>query len=255
MIKTGFIPKIAFSVLGIEIYWYAVLITMAIIIAILWCRHHDGRYHIKFNDIFDLVIFLIPISIICARLYYVLFGLDYFLCNPIQIVNIKNGGLAIYGGIIGGVITIYIFCKKRKIKFLDLLDYIVPVLSLGQAIGRIGNYINIEAYGRQTNLPIKMEITVNGVVEYVHPTFLYESILTFLLFFILSNMAKKRKFSGQITYFYIIIYSFARIFIENLRTDSSMLNNYRISEILSIVFFIIFSVFLSIAMYKHRKLS
>jgi len=253
IIKTGIIPRVAITILGMEIYWYAILIVAAIMIAIIWCKRKDGRFEIKFDDILDLIIFLIPISIISARLYYIIFEMDYFFSNPLEIFNLRNGGLAIYGGIIGGAITIFIFCKIRKIKFLDLLDYIVPVLALGQAIGRIGNYINVEAYGIETTLPLKMEIIENGITKYVHPTFLYEAIVTFALFIILSQLSKKRKFSGEITYLYIIIYSFARIFIESLRTDSLMLQNYRISQILSIVLFITFSIILSFYIWKNRK--
>lgn len=253
IIKTGIIPRVAITILGMEIYWYAILIVAAIMIAIIWCKRKDGRFEIKFDDILDLIIFLIPISIISARLYYIIFEMDYFFSNPLEIFNLRNGGLAIYGGIIGGAITIFIFCKIRKIKFLDLLDYIVPVLALGQAIGRIGNYINVEAYGIETTLPLKMEIIENGITKYVHPTFLYEAIVTFALFIILSQLSKKRKFSGEITYLYIIIYSFVRIFIESLRTDSLMLQNYRISQILSIVLFITFSIILSFYIWKNRK--
>ena len=134
-------------------------------------------FGIKFEDIIDLLIFLIPISIISARLYYVLFDLNYFIKNPMQIFNIRTGGLAIYGGIIGGIITCIVFCKKRKINILDLLDYLAPALALGQAIGRWGNFANIEAYGVETTLPWRMGIyEANKYVE-VHPTFLYESIV------------------------------------------------------------------------------
>lgn len=235
------INKIAFTILGVPIYWYAILIVASIALAIFLCKKNDGKYNISYNDIIDLSIILIPISFICARLYYVLFNLKSYT-NLISILNIKDGGLAIYGGIIGGAIVIYLFCKKRNIKMLDLLDYIVPYLALGQAIGRWGNFINIEAYGEITNLPWKMGIeTINGI-QYVHPTFLYESICTFIIFIILTKLSKRRKFSGQIVYGYLILYSFIRFFIEGLRIDSLMFGSFRISQIVSAVLFITFLI-------------
>lgn len=245
------INKVAFTVLGVPIYWYAILIVASLALAIFLCKKDDGKYNIKFDDIIDLSIILIPVAFICARLYYVIFNLKSYT-NIASVLNIKDGGLAIYGGIIGGAIVVYIFCKKKNIKMLDLLDYIVPYLALGQAIGRWGNFINVEAYGTNTNLPWKMGIeTINGL-EYVHPTFLYESICNFIIFVILAKLWKRRKFSGEITYLYLILYSFIRFFIEGLRTDSLMLGGFRISQIVSAVLFITFSI----VYYKNvRKLN
>lgn len=129
------ISRIAFSICNIDIYWYAILMTSAFIIALIIFKINDGKLNIKFYDILDLSIYIIPISILSARLYYVLFNISQYIENPLEILNFRNGGLAIYGGIIGGVITCYIFCKKRKINILDLLDYIVPCLAL-----RTGNW-------------------------------------------------------------------------------------------------------------------
>lgn len=155
------INKIAFTVCGINVYWYAIFIIASLILAIILCKTKDGKFGIKFEDIVDLSIILIPISFICARIYYVIFNLKEYK-NILQIINIRDGGLAIYGGIIGGIIVLYIFCKKRKIKFLNMLDYLAPLLALGQSIGRWGNFMNVEAYGTKTNLPWKMGIhTVN----------------------------------------------------------------------------------------------
>lgn len=183
-------------------------------------------------------------SFICARIYYVIFNIGNYT-NIIEIINIKDGGLAIYGGIIGGVAISYVFCKKRKINLLDLLDYIVPFLALGQAIGRWGNFINVEAYGTNTNLPWKMGIQGPNGIEYVHPTFLYESICNLIIFIILSKISKKRKYTGQITYYYIVMYSFIRALIENLRIDSLMLYNFRISGILSCILFVTFCIIIA----------
>ena len=124
------INRIALSIGGLSIYWYAILMTSAFAISLLIYKLKNGKFEIKFSDILDLALLLIPISIVSARLYYILFNLEYYVANPTQIFNLRSGGLAIYGGIIGGAVTCYIFCKKRKIDLLDLLDYIVPCLAL-----------------------------------------------------------------------------------------------------------------------------
>lgn len=235
------IRKTAFEIFGVPVYWYAILIVSSIALALILCKIKDKKFGIKFEDILDLSIFLIPISLICARLYYVLFNLKNFPTFA-SIFNIRDGGLAIYGGIIGGVITCYIFCKKRKLNLLNLLDYIVPFLALGQGIGRWGNFINVEAYGTRTNLPWKMGIQVGNETQYVHPTFLYESICNIIIFIILNIIAKKRKYTGEITYLYIIMYSGIRFLIEGLRQDSLMLGQARISQIISAILFISFSI-------------
>lgn len=233
------IPRVAITIFNIEIYWYAILMVSAMVIAIIMFKKRDGLYKIKFSEILDLLIYLIPISIISARLYYVLFKLDYYIANPIEILNTRNGGMAIYGGVIGGAITCVVFCKIRKINLLDLIDYIVPGLVLGQAIGRWGNFINIEAYGTKTNLPWRMGIYDLGEYIEVHPTFLYESLACFIIFAILILLKNKRKFKGQIALTYLALYSLERSFVEGLRTDSLMLGNIRISQALSITIFVI----------------
>ncbi len=124
------INRIALSIGGISIYWYAILMTFAFAISLLIYKLKNGKFEIKFSDILDLALLLIPISIVSARLYYILFNLEYYVANPMQMFNLRSGGLAIYGGIIGGAVTCYIFCKKRKINLLNLLDYIVPCLAL-----------------------------------------------------------------------------------------------------------------------------
>ena len=152
------IDSIAINVFGINIYWYAIFIVIAFSVAILFCKKDDGKYNIKFEQILEILLFVMPISIICARLYFVIFKLDYYIQNPTEIINIRNGGLAIYGGIIGVILTISIYCKIKKISFLDILDYFVPYLVLGQAIGRWGNFFNAEAHGTVTDNIFRMGI-------------------------------------------------------------------------------------------------
>ena len=252
--------KIAFKIGDWGIHWYALLIVSAFLIAIFFFYENSRKFGIKFEDIIDLMLYLIPISIISARLYYCIFKGDYYFKNPMQILNFRSGGLAIYGGIIGGVTTSYIFCQKRRINLLALFDYIAPYLALGQAIGRWGNFINVEAYGTETNLPWRMGIWSNGIYKEVHPTFLYESIANFIIFLILTYLnsektKQKYKFTGKTTYMYFILYSLARFFIEGIRADSLMIYNVKISQILSLGIFVVFSFILSKKALSNRKMN
>lgn len=244
---------VAFNLFGIDVYWYAIIITVALVVGLAILKMNEGKYNIKFDDCLDIFIITFPLSIIGARLYYILFNLQYYLHKPSEILNFRGGGMAIYGGIIAGTISILIITKVKKIDFLDMLDYTAPALALGQAIGRWGNFINGEAYGTETNLPWAIRVLENSVYKNVHPTFLYESLATFTIFIILTKLSKNRKFRGQITYIYIILYSFARFFIEGIRIDSLMLNNIRISQILSLILFVTFCGILSYDVVKKHK--
>jgi phosphatidylglycerol:prolipoprotein diacylglycerol transferase len=139
------INSIAINLFGIDIYWYAIFIVLAFAIGIAFCKKDDGKYNIKFEDILNILIFLIPISIICARLYFVLFKLDYYAKNPLEIFNIRNGGLAIYGGIIGAVITILVYCKYAKLSVLDVIDYIAPYLPLRTSNWKMGKLCKLRS--------------------------------------------------------------------------------------------------------------
>ena len=134
------IEPVAFEIFGIDIHWYAIFIVSAMILALIIFKIRDGLYNAKFADLVDLVIYLIPISIISARLYYVIFNLEYYISFPDQILSIRTGGLAIYGGIIGGLITCIVFCKKRNIKLLELLDFMAPALALRTSNRKMGKF-------------------------------------------------------------------------------------------------------------------
>ena len=236
------INNVMFSIGSLDIYWYAIIIVTAMIVAMLILKKKDGLFDIKFDEILNLAVIVIPIAIISARIYFVIFKIEDFINNPLDIFNFRTGGLAIYGGIIGGLITCIVYSKKKKINLLDLLDYIVPAVAIGQSIGRWGNFVNIEAYGTETTLPWRMGVYELGEYIEVHPTFLYESIATLLLFIILIYIGNKRKFKGQLTYIYLIGYGFARMLIEGLRTDSLMLGPIRISQLLSAIIIVTASI-------------
>ncbi len=239
---------VAFTVFGKEIVWYAILITIGMILSAVYAFNRGRKLGIKTDYMYDYAIFTIILGVIGARLYYVLTSLDRYT-KFVQVFEIWNGGLAIYGGIIGGAIAIIIVSLFRKINILTALDAIAPSVMIGQAIGRWGNYFNQEAFGCNTTLPWGMKswvVTQNsnysleGTVEYlksaqqslvdqgmtvdpngyVHPTFLYESLWNVIGFVIIHFMYKKRKFKGQMFLMYITWYGLGRAFIEMLRTDS-----------------------------------
>ncbi len=227
---------VAFSVFGFEIRWYGLLIAIAVLIGTLLATKEAKRKGIKEEAFLDLLIFAVPVAIIFARLYYVIFTWDYYSQNPGQILNIRGGGLAIHGVIIGGILVALIFSKIRKINFWSIADAAAPSLILGQAIGRWGNFANSEAHGGPTDLP--WGIIIDGVK--VHPTFLYESIWNLLVFgFLLWYRRKFANREGEIFLLYIILYSLARLFIEGLRTDSLMFGQIRVAQLISLIAIVI----------------
>lgn len=225
------INPVAFNMFGLDVKWYGVLIALGTILGMLVVFRECKR--ICFNDeiIIDLLLWMLPIGIICARLYYVAFEWDLYAGDFLRIINLRTGGLAIHGGLIGGVLTAIIFCKIRKVSFWEVVDIVIPSVSLAQGIGRWGNFINQEAHGGPTDLP--WGILVNGQI--VHPTFFYESICDLALFFFLIWYRKnKRKFDGEIFAYYLIFYSIPRFFIEGLRTDSLMFMHLRVAQLISV---------------------
>lgn len=234
---------IAFSFGSINIHWYGIFIASAILLGLFLAGFRNGKYGITFEDVEEFVLWALPVSIIGARLYYVAFSWDMYKDDLYSILKIWNGGLAIYGGIIGAILTAFVYCKIRKIKMLDLLDYVIPFLALGQAIGRWGNFFNMEAYGIETNSFFRMEILQkSGEYISVHPTFLYEFFGLIVIFILL--MVIKRKFSGEITAFYFLFYGVLRTGIEYLRADSLMTGDIKVSMLLSIVLAVLSIVFI-----------
>lgn len=222
---------VAFSIFGLEVRWYGLLIAIAVLIGTAIATKEAGRKGIKEETFIDFLLFAVPAAIIFARLYYVIFSWDYYGANPGQIFNVRGGGLAIHGAVIGGALVAIIFAKMKKFEFWTLADVVAPSLILGQAIGRWGNFANQEAHGGPTDLP--WGIMIDGVK--VHPTFLYESIWNLLVFLFLMWYKKKSKVKGEIFLLYIILYSAARFFIEGLRTDSLMLGEMRVAQLISVL--------------------
>lgn len=243
------IDRVAFNLLGIPIYWYALIIVSGIIIAMWLSSREAVRVGLKSEDVTDFMLWGLPLSIIGARLYYILFDLPQYIADPIQIFNIRSGGLAIYGGLIAGAITLYFFTKYHFISMWTFLDIAAPSVLLAQAIGRWGNFMNHEAYGPVTtrifleNLHIPRFIIDNMYIEgfYRQPTFLYESVWSLIGFILLLFLRNKKHLlkKGEVLLVYVMWYSFGRFFIEGLRTDSLyFLGVIRISQLLSAFLFV-----------------
>ena len=240
---------VAFSVFGIDIMWYAVLITSGMIIATIICCRRAPKHDLTSDQILNFVIICIPLAIIGSRIYYVMFNWSMYSGNIKDILNIRAGGLAIHGGLIMGFIIVMILCSIRKIRPLNVLDLAAPCIAVAQSIGRWGNYFNSEAHGGPTDLP--WAITVNG--QSVHPTFLYESIWCFLLFLFLIYIDNRRRFEGQTSLLYCGLYSAERFFVEGLRTDSLMIGPFRQAQVLSATVIILCVIAYIILYRRHSK--
>ncbi|WP_326718020.1 prolipoprotein diacylglyceryl transferase [Vagococcus jeotgali] len=243
------IDPTAFHIFGIGIQWYAIIIVTGIVL-VSWMATKEGmRVGLQENDVIDFMLWALPISIIGARLYYVIFEWSYYSQHPSQILAIRNGGLAIYGGLIAGAIVLYFYTKNRFINTWTFLDVAAPSVLLGQAIGRWGNFMNHEAFGEITTkaflhkLHLPSFIINNMYIDgaYRQPTFLYESVWNLVGFIIIILLRRKKDFfkQGEVALSYVIWYSFGRFFIEGMRTDSLMaFGGLRVSELLSAILFV-----------------
>lgn len=235
----------AFEIFGLPIQWYGIIISIGIVLAYWVGSKLSKLYNIDFEKVTDIFIVALPIAVLCARLYYVIFEWSYYKDNPSEILNIRGGGLAIHGGILGAMLTVYIMAKIKKIHFPTLLDIAAPCFLLGQSIGRWGNFFNSEAHGGPVSYEfisrfpdfIQRGMYIDGT--YYHPTFLYESIWNICMFALLIVISRRKTLGkGSIFYLYMIVYSIGRFFIEGLRTDSLMIGPLRTAQLISIIFII-----------------
>ncbi len=267
-IEIQHLSRVAFQIFGFNIYWYGIFIGMGVILGVLFAMQEAKRTGQNPEHYLDFMLYALLFIILGARLYYVLFSWEYFSQNPSQIFAIREGGLAIYGGIIGGILTGIVFCKVKKLPFWQMADTIAPSLVFGQALGRWGNFFNREAFGGYTDNFFAMRYQISQVqtnyltpdilqntvvangVEYiqVHPTFLYESLWSLGVLAVLLILRKHKKFHGQIFAVYFFGYALGRVWIEGLRTDQLLIGSIPVSQALSAVLIVA-----SVGLYFYRQ--
>ncbi|WP_317366693.1 prolipoprotein diacylglyceryl transferase [uncultured Tyzzerella sp.] len=274
-IKINHLDRVAFNVFGIDVYWYGVIIGFGMLFGLIVTLKEAKRTGQETDFYIDTVMISSIISILFARLYYVIFSWDYYKNHINEIFSIRNGGIAIYGAIIGAVLSGLIICKIRKKDFFKVADTFSFGILIGQIIGRWGNFVNREAFGGYTdslfamryikdqasNIPkdvLDKVVNINGV-EYiqVHPTFLYESLWNIGVLIVLFIFRKHKKFNGQLMALYFIGYGLGRFWIEGMRTDSLMIaaTNIRVSQVLSIILVVSFTIYLIIQTKKYKDRS
>lgn len=261
------VDRVAFELFGISLYWYGIIIAIGLMAGMYTASVAAGKLGEKRDIVFDIVLACAPFAVICARLYYVLFSLEDYIDNPVEIINLRSGGLAIYGGIIGAVVSAFVYCRITHKNILRIFDIGGVGLITGQMIGRWGNFFNQEAFGNNTTLPWGM--TGDKIKEYlvglqeagisvnpdmpVHPTFLYESLwsaMTLVCLFLI--IYKFYKFPGQVFFAYGFLYGAGRFWIEGLRTDSLMLGSVRISQLVALTCVVVFGI---LYLYNLKKSS
>ena len=236
-------PPASFTVFGRVIYFYGVFVGLGFLLGTLAAARRAPRFGLQEDDVYDFVLWLIPCTILGARLYYVAFRLDYYLQHPDEFLAVWNGGLAIYGGVIAGVLVVYFVARHKKLPVGAVLDTFCVGLLIGQIIGRWGNFMNREAFGAETDVFCRMGLSdPGGATVYVHPTFLYESLwnLGVLLFLLCFEKRGKRRFDGQLVTLYFLLYGAGRFWIEGLRSDSLYIGSsgIRVSQALSLLLFL-----------------
>lgn len=263
--------RIAFSLFGINVNWYGLIITCGMILAVLYALWHAKHEGVKSDHIIDLALALIFCGVIGARLYYVIMELDQYLVTGgtfwqnlggtlYNCIAIWNGGLAIYGGIIAGFLAALVVARAKRIPFPVIADIAGPAVMVGQIIGRWGNFVNVEAFGAETALPWRMGVLysfndgVSFVSEkFVHPTFIYESLWNLVGLILITCFYKKKKFHGQMFLTYMTWYGFGRMLIEGLRADSLYVGSIRISQLVGFVTFVIGVVLMVYNLRKIKK--
>ena len=230
-------PPRGFELFGFSIRFYGIIIAVGLLLAVIYGLKRRKQFGLKEDDILDGVLWIVPFAILCARAYYCIFSWNAFKDDPISVLYIWQGGIAIYGGVLGAALGIVVFCLIKRIKLGAVLDLVALGFLIGQSVGRWGNFFNREAFGSETESLFRMGLfnTISQSYEYYHPTFLYESVWNLLGFVLLHVLSKKRRYDGQIALGYVVWYGLGRTFIEGLRMDSLMLGSFRVSQLLAAV--------------------
>ena len=255
---------VMFTMGRLEFRWYSFFVLIAVLVGFILALREGKKRKINNDIIFDMGFYAVVFGILGARLYYVLFNINAYQNDFLEIFRLWNGGLAIHGGILVGLLTIYIFSRIKKVNMLELTDIVAPSLIIGQAIGRWGNFFNSEAHGPVTTLANlqRLKIIPNYIISgmkidgvYYHPTFYYEflwCVLGFIIIILIKSFYKNRK-TGQLTCFYLMFYSLGRFFIESLRTDSLMIKSIKAAQIVSVLLFVVSFVFFIILELKNKE--
>ena len=263
------VNKIAFSVGSLEVRWYGILLTLGIMLGVCYALFRSKHEGISGDDVLDFAIWTVLLAIIGARLYYVLTtlknasgGWNYH--SLVDVIAIWEGGIAMYGSIIGGALALIIVSKVKKYdktKILKIFDMVAPGVMLGQIIGRWGNFVNGEAHGIETAENFFLRMGLKGAADgasykyftYFHPTFLYESVWNLIGFILINAFYKKKKFDGQITLAYLAWYGFGRMLIEGLRTDSLYIGVFRISQVVGFLCFVICTTLMVLLLMRQKR--
>jgi phosphatidylglycerol:prolipoprotein diacylglycerol transferase len=249
-------PPRGFSLFGLNIQFYGVIIAIGLMLAVFYGIKRCRQFGLKQDDILDGVLWIVPFAIVCARAYYCIFEWDRYADDPISVLYIWKGGIAIYGGVIGAAIGVVVFSLIKKVRIGAVLDIVALGFLIGQSIGRWGNFFNREAFGETTDIFIRMGLYdfVAEKYTYFHPTFLYESLWNLVGFIALHFLSKKRQYDGQIALGYVFWYGLGRTFIEGLRTDSLFWGNFRVSQLLAAcTCFVAAGALLILAFRKHDR--
>ena len=245
-------PPRGLEIGSFNIYFYGMIIALGMVLAVFYASRRSKEFGIKEDDLLDAVLWVTPFAIVCARAYYCVFSWESYAANPLSVFNIREGGLAIYGGVLGAAVGVAVFCKIRKIRLTALLDLAALGFLIGQSMGRWGNFFNREAFGAETTSFLRMGLMnrYTGQVTYYHPTFFYESVWNALGFLLLHQFSKKRQYDGQVALGYAAWYGLGRAIIEGLRTDSLYLGPFRVSQLLAAISCV---AALSVLVYQMRK--
>ncbi len=233
------ISRVAFTLFGFPVYWYGLLIASGMLLGVLLASGREKMYGQKRDTVLNFILIAIPAALVCARIYYVAFSWDDYAANPMEIFNVRNGGMAIYGGVIGGIVTGWFYSKKTKVPFGTLADLCAPALALGQGIGRWGNFFNQEAFGMAVESPafrfFPAAVYIEALGEWHYATFFYESVWCLAIVGFLLIAERKRFFrrGGDVFLWYAVLYAAERMVVEGMRTDSLYMGGIRISQLLS----------------------
>ena len=230
-------PDRALELGPLTIHYYGALIALGLMLAMLYSCKRGKEFGLKEDDILDGFLWITPLAIVCARIYYVAFSWEDYKDNLLSVFYIWEGGIAIYGGVLGAILGMWIFSRVKKVKLTAVLDLILIAFLIGQFIGRWGNFMNREAFGAPTESFLRMGLfnTKTGAWEYYHPTFLYESLWNMTGFVLLHFLSKKRQYDGQMALCYAAWYGLGRAFIEGLRMDSLYWGPFRVSQVLAAI--------------------